>query len=75
MILLFLVVWAIVIALNEVLFSAQPFTLTSLADTMPSTLVLSVFLSAAVYLAKKKIIAFLEENGIKHKFKMKSGGV
>lgn len=61
MILLFLVVWAIVIALNEVLFSAQPFTLTSLADTMPSTLVLSVFLSAAVYLAKKKIIDALKK--------------
>lgn len=61
MILLFVVVWAIVIALNEVLFSAQPFTLTSLADAMPSTLMLSVFLSAAVYLAKKKIIDALKK--------------
>lgn len=61
MVLLFLAVWAIVIALNEVLFSAQPFTLTSVADAMPSTLMLSVFLSAAVYLAKKKIIDALHK--------------
>lgn len=61
MILLFLAVWAIVIALNEVLFSAQPFALTNVADAMPSTLVLSVFLSAAVYLAKTKIIDALHK--------------
>ena len=56
MILLFLSVWAIVIALNEVLFSAQPFTLTSIAAALPHTLMFSVVLSAAVYLAKKMIL-------------------
>lgn len=61
MILLFMSVWAIVIALNEVLFAAQPFTLTSVAAAMPSTLIFSVILSAAVYLAKRKIIDAVEK--------------
>ena len=56
MILLFLSVWAIVIALNEVLFAAQPFSMTSIAAAMPHTLMFSVVLSAAVYIAKKRII-------------------
>lgn len=56
MILLFLSVWAIVIALNEVLFAAQPFSLTTIAAAMPHTLMFSVVLSAAVYIAKKRII-------------------
>ncbi len=54
-------VWAIVIALNEVLFAAQPFTLTSIASAMPHTLIFSVILSAAVYLAKRKIIDAVEK--------------
>lgn len=61
MILLFMSVWAIVIALNEVLFAAQPFTLTSIASAMPHTLIFSVILSAAVYLAKRKIIDAVEK--------------
>lgn len=61
MILLFLSVWAIVIALNEVLFAAQPFTLASVAEALPHTLMFSVVLSAAVYLAKKKIIDAIEK--------------
>lgn len=56
MVLLFLSVWAIVIALNEVLFAAQPFSMTSIAAAMPHTLMFSVVLSAAVYIAKKRII-------------------
>lgn len=61
MILLFLSVWAIVIALNEVLFAAQPFSLTSVAAALPHTLMFSVVLSAAVYLAKKKIVDAIEK--------------
>ena len=61
MVLLFLCVWAIVIAINEVLFAAQPFSLTSIADAMPHTLMFSVVLSAAVYLAKKKIVDALSK--------------
>ena len=56
MVLLFLSVWAIVIALNEVLFAAQPFSMTSIAAAMPHTLMFSVVLSAAVYIAKKRIV-------------------
>lgn len=56
MILLFFSVWAIAIALGEVMFSAQPFSLDSIISTLPHTLFFSALLSAAVYLAKSKII-------------------
>lgn len=56
MILLFFSVWAIAIALNEVLFAAQPFTINSIVSALPHTLVFSALLSAAVYLAKTKIM-------------------
>lgn len=56
MILLFMSVWAIVIALNEVLFSAQPFSLASIAAALPHTVMFTVVLSAAVVLAKIKIL-------------------
>lgn len=56
MILLFFSIWAIAIALNEVLFSAQPFSLSSIMSALPQTLIFSSLLSAAVYLAKSKIL-------------------
>ena len=61
MVLLFLSVWAIIIALNEVLFAAQPFSLISIAAALPHTLMFSVVLSAAVYVAKKKIIDAIDK--------------
>lgn len=57
---MFLCIWAIVIALNEVLFAAQPFALTGLAAAMPHTLLFTVVLSSAIYLAKNKIIEAIE---------------
>lgn len=56
MILLFFSVWAIAIALNEILFAANPFTLHSIMSALPQTLIFSSMLSAAVYLAKNKIM-------------------
>ena len=61
MILLFLSVWAIIIALNEVLFAAQPFSMISIAAALPHTLMFSVVLSAAVYVAKKKILDAIDK--------------
>lgn len=56
MILLFFSVWAIAIALSEVLFASQPFSLNSIMSTLPQTMIFSALLSAAVYLAKSKIL-------------------
>ena len=61
MILLFLSVWAIIIALNEVLFAAQPFSMQSIASALPHTLMFSVVLSAAVFVAKKKILDAIDK--------------
>ena len=61
MILLFLSVWAIIIALNEVLFAAQPFSMISIAAALLHTLMFSVVLSAAVYVAKKKILDAIDK--------------
>lgn len=61
MILLFFSIWAIAIALNEVLFSAQPFSLSSIMSSLPHTLIFSSLLSAAVYLAKTKILDALRK--------------
>lgn len=61
MILLFFSVWAIAIALNEILFSANPFTVHSIISAIPQTLIFSSMLSAAVYLAKNKIMEALHK--------------
>lgn len=60
MLLLFFTVWAIVIALNEMIFAGDPFTADSIMSSLPETAALSVILSAAVFLAKSRIKQALE---------------